>query len=98
MTEYVELSLKRNRGWPWPEDSGEHTDVRRGRLVPGLRRTPTPPDGVDRATPLGDVDVAASPEWFGDGWKAFRQILFRRELAELIASASPRDFDIQPVS
>jgi hypothetical protein len=48
--------------------------------------------------PLGDVDIAASPEWFGDGWHAFRQILFRRELAELIASASPRDFEIQPVS
>lgn len=21
MTEYVELHLERNRGWPWPEDS-----------------------------------------------------------------------------
>jgi hypothetical protein len=41
------------------------------------------------------VDVAASPEWFGDGWQAFRQILFRRPLAELIANASPRDFRIR---
>jgi len=44
---------------------------------------------------LGDVDVAASPEWFGDGCQAFRQILVRRELAELIAAASPRDFAVQ---
>ena len=47
---------------------------------------------------LGDVDIAASPEWFGDGWKAFRQILIRRQLAELIAAASPRDFKVQAVS
>lgn len=46
---------------------------------------------------LGDVDIAASPEWFGDGWKAFRQVLVRRELAELIARASPRDFRVRPV-
>lgn len=47
---------------------------------------------------LGDVDIAASPEWFGDGRKAFRQILVRRELAEFIATASPRDFKVQAVS
>ncbi len=57
-----------------------------GRLPP-LRITP----------PLGDVAIAASPEWFGDGWKAFRQILMRRELAELLAAASPRDFRVQEV-
>lgn len=52
-----------------------------------------------RITPgLGDADIAASPEWFGDGWKAFRQILVRRELAELIVKASPRDFKIQEVA
>jgi hypothetical protein len=52
-----------------------------------------------RITPgLGDADIAASPEWFGDGWKAFRQILVRGELAELIADASPRDFKVQLVS
>jgi hypothetical protein len=44
------------------------------------------------ASGLGNVDVAASPEWFGDGWQAFRLIVFRRELAELIVAASPRDF------
>lgn len=46
---------------------------------------------------LGDVDVAASPEWFGDGWKAFRQIIVRRELAEVIVANSKKDFKIQPV-
>lgn len=56
--------------------------------LPPLRITP----------PLGDVDIAASPEWFGDGWKAFRQVLVRRELAELIAAASPKDFRVQTVS
>lgn len=42
-------------------------------------------------------DVIASPEWFGDGRQAFRQILVRRELAELIAAASPKDFKVQDV-
>lgn len=44
------------------------------------------------------ADIVASPEWFGDGWKALRQILVRRELAELIAAASPRDFAVQQVT
>lgn len=57
-------------------------------ISPPLRITPA----------LGeDIDIAASPEWFGDGWNAFRQILVRRKLAELIAAVSPRDFKIQPV-
>lgn len=47
---------------------------------------------------LGEVDIAASPEWFGDGWSAYRQILVRRELAQLIASSSPKDFKVQEVS
>jgi hypothetical protein len=49
------------------------------------------------APPLGEVNIAASPEWFGDGWQAFRQVLIRRELAELIAEASPRDFIVNEV-
>lgn len=48
--------------------------------------------------PLTGVDVAASPEWFGDGWKAFRQVLVRRELAELVAEASPQDFKVTDVA
>lgn len=52
-----------------------------------------------RITPgLGDTDIAASPEWFGDGWKAFRQIVMRRALAEAITAANPRDWEIVPVS
>lgn len=44
---------------------------------------------------LGGVDIAASPEWFGDGWSAYRQILVSRELAEYLAAASPRDFKVR---
>lgn len=39
-----------------------------------------------------EFDIVASPEWFGDGWKSFRQIMVRRELAELIVAAGPKDF------
>jgi hypothetical protein len=44
-----------------------------------------------------DHDVIASPEWFGDGHQSFRQVLVRRELADVIAAASPRDFRVQTV-
>jgi hypothetical protein len=47
---------------------------------------------------LDAVDVAASPEWFGDGWKAFGQILVRRELGQMLVEASPRDFCIEEVA
>jgi hypothetical protein len=43
------------------------------------------------------LDAIASLEWFGDGCQSFRQVLVRRALAELIASASPRDFKVQEV-
>jgi len=46
---------------------------------------------------LGEVDIAASPEWFGDGWNCHREILVRRELAELIVAVSSRDFTIREV-
>lgn len=52
---------------------------------------------VQIAPPPDDVDVAASPEWFGDGWQAFRQVLVRRELAELIAQTSTRDFRVNEI-
>jgi hypothetical protein len=45
-----------------------------------------------------DAGVIASPEWFGDGCRSFRQVLVRRGLAELIAAASPRDFTVRPVT
>ncbi|MBE2321137.1 hypothetical protein DVA67_034710 [Solirubrobacter sp. CPCC 204708] len=40
-------------------------------------------------------DAVASPEWFGDGCKSFRQMLVRRSLGELLAHASPRDFALR---
>jgi hypothetical protein len=42
--------------------------------------------------------VAASPEWFGDGWNAFRQIVVRRELAHVIVDASPHDVCILEIA
>ena len=55
-----------------------------------------PPLRID--APLDKSDVAASPEWFGDGWNSYRQVLVRRELAQLLATASPRDSRINEVS
>lgn len=46
---------------------------------------------------FGSVDVAGSPEWFGDGMQSFRQILFRRSLAEILTEASPREFEIAEI-
>jgi len=47
---------------------------------------PQPTQEIDRH------DIAASPEWFGSGCQSFREILVRRELAELIVEDSPKDF------
>jgi hypothetical protein len=47
--------------------------------------------------PEPENPILASPEWFGSGRLAFRQIVVRRDLAELLASASPRDFKIEPI-
>lgn len=46
---------------------------------------------------LAAVPIAASPEWFGDGWNSFHELLLDRELAELIRRASPRDFTVEEV-
>ena len=59
-----------------------------------LEELPPPVPEVLRA----ESDVIASPEWFGAGAKAFRHVLFRRELAELIAAESPRDFTVVELS
>jgi hypothetical protein len=62
--------------------------------------TPLPPMSEVVFPPLLDipeldaVDVAASPEFFGDGMQAYRLLLFRRELADALVAASPRDFEI----
>jgi hypothetical protein len=61
---------------------------------------PALPSSRETLPPLLDVpefegfELVASPEWFGDGCNAFRQVLVRRSLAEAIVSASPRDFRI----
>jgi hypothetical protein len=60
--------------------------------IPPLTKECLPP--VRNAPEFEEFDVVASPEWFGDGWNAFRQILVRRELAAMIVAASPRDFRI----
>ena len=44
-----------------------------------------------------DVHVTASPEWFGDGFQAFRWIVVRRAIARMIVAASPRDFRIREI-
>jgi len=54
-------------------------------MLPSLRITPS----------LGAVDIAASPEWFGDGMQSFRQILMRGELAEILVAASPKDVKVR---
>jgi hypothetical protein len=70
-----------------------------------LSFSPVPPLTNEVLPPLLDVpglenvDAAASPEWFGDGLNAFRQIVVRRELAEIwwrparATSASKRSLD-----
>lgn len=52
-----------------------------------------PPQRIDLDATTS-VGVAASPEWFGDGLQAFRELRVRRELAELLCQASPRDFSL----
>jgi hypothetical protein len=47
------------------------------------------------ATFVGEPPVVASPEWFGDGKQSFRQILWRRDLADFLVEASPKDFTFQ---
>ena len=67
--------------WRWmPLAFMDRDGERQGRWLPPLRITPA----------LGEVDIAASPEWFGDGMSSHRQVLVRRELAEMLAAASPR--------
>lgn len=92
--------------WFDPQELAERATARHGTAGAGCAEC-----GVWRWMPLAfgmlpelrakahwdDYDVLASPEWFGDGWKAYRQILVRRELAELLAKSSPRDFKVAAV-
>lgn len=94
--------------WFDPEQLRERAIVRHGvagRACPDCEVWRWMPVGLDLLPPLrivpplgDDVAIAGSPEWFGDGWQAFRQILVRRELAELLATSSPRDFKVAPAT
>lgn len=42
-----------------------------------------------------EADIVASPEWFGAGMRSFREILVRRQLAEILAAASPKDVKVR---
>jgi len=60
-------------------------------LPVGMDVLPMPPTEVVVEEP----PVIASPERFGAGKQSFRQILWRRDVAEFLAAASPKDFQIQ---
>lgn len=60
----------------------------------GMDVLPGPPASVVAAQPA----VAASPEWFGAGKQSFRQILWRRDIAEFLLASSPKDFKLQEVT
>jgi hypothetical protein len=65
--------------------------------LPALPQPDTPPDisGLKEEVRSLDQPMIASPEWFGAGYAAFRQVLFKRDLAQYLASVSPRDFSIK---
>ena len=88
--------------WFDPESLGEAATglhERAGAACPECgvwRWLPVPVEHLPPPLPLpelADHDVAASPEFFGDGYKAFRRIRLRRELAEFLVTASPADFE-----
>ena len=42
-------------------------------------------------------DLLASPEIFGDGWRTFRHLVFRRPLGEFLADAAPRVWSVMEI-
>ncbi|MBB5789407.1 hypothetical protein [Jiangella mangrovi] len=92
--------------WFDPDELRRRTHLRHGRdgvacptcgtwrWLP-LRLVEQPP--VHVGPELAAAPIAASPEWFGDGWSSFHKLLMVRELAELIQRASPRDFTVEEV-
>lgn len=60
----------------------------------GMDVLPPPPAGVLAPEP----PVLASPEWFGAGKRSFRQILWRRDVADFLLENSPKDFKIQELN
>ncbi len=63
-------------------------------LPVGMEVLPPPPELVLAAEP----PVVASPEWFGAGKRSFRQILWRRDVAQFLLMSSPKDFKIQELA
>ncbi len=60
----------------------------------GMDVLPPPPVSVLSQSPA----VVACPERFGAGKQSFRQILWRRDVAEFLLAVSPKDFRIQEIS
>lgn len=57
----------------------------------GMDVLPAPPVALLEGQP----PVLASPEWFGAGKRSFRQIIWRRDVADFLLESSPKDFKIQ---
>jgi hypothetical protein len=55
-----------------------------------LPRIELPPLRID--LDAASAPVVLSPEWFGDGWNAYRELRVQRDLALVLAEASPDDF------
>jgi hypothetical protein len=93
--------------WFEPADLEEHTRLRHGASGAACpecgvwRWLPLAPEQYPPVYPSPDWEghpVIASPEWFGDVRMAYRRLLFVRELGELLAKASPRDFELREVA
>jgi hypothetical protein len=59
----------------------------------GMDTLPRPTDSIFAEEPA----VVASPEWFGAGKQSFRQILWRRDVADYLVSVAPKDFRVQEI-
>lgn len=63
-----------------------------------IRWMPVEMDVLPKPSPaafVGEPPVLASPEWFGDGMQSFSQIVWRRDVADFLVAASPKDFKIR---
>jgi hypothetical protein len=63
--------------------------------LPPLYDEHLPP--VRLAGDLGGLPLVASQERFGDGWNSIHKWLARRDVAEFVVAAAPRDFEIMEV-
>lgn len=67
---------------------------RRRRMPVGMDVLPMPPSSVFATRP----PVVASPEWFGAGFQSYRQIVWRRDVAEFLVREAPKDFKTQELN